>query len=337
MNAAAPEVFARLGVVVDPTPAGPRPVGRRPADRRDRQGDLLRRPGHRDGRADGGAHRRSRSTGCSTSCARCAPRARPCCSSRTGSRRSSRLCQRVTIMRDGRFVRTDPIADLDHRRHHPLDGRPRPRRAVPQDRDGARARSCSRSSRLTREGVFNDVSFTGPARRDRRAGRAGRRRTQRGRPGDLRHRPPRRRHGRGRRQSRCRTARRARRWAPASRFVPEDRRQQGLVMDMAHRPQRGPRLAWRRLQHVRADPARHRARRSPPTGPAACSSSTAGSRTRCRRCPAATSRRSCSAKWLARKPQAADHRRAHPRHRRRHQGRGAPAARRARRPRASAC
>ena len=38
------------------------------------------------------------------------------------------------------------------------------------------------------------------------------------------------------------------------------------------------------------------------------------------------------AKWLADQPQAADHRRAHPRHRRRHQGRGAPPALRARRP-----
>ena len=38
------------------------------------------------------------------------------------------------------------------------------------------------------------------------------------------------------------------------------------------------------------------------------------------------------AKWLATEPEAADHRRAHPRHRRRHQGRGPPAAVRARRP-----
>ena len=51
---------------------------------------------------------------------------------------------------------------------------------------------------------------------------------------------------------------------------------------------------------------------------------------------AATSRRSCSAKWLATQPEAAHHRRADPRHRRRHQGRGAPPARRAGRPRASA-
>ena len=181
-------------------------------------------------------------------------------------------------------------------------------------------RACSR-----------DVSFTVRARRDRRAGRAGRRRPQRGRPGDLRHRPPRRRLASGSTAGRCRAARRARRWRPGMALVPEDRRQQGLVMDLGidHN------VALASLPRLPAVGSASGAR------PSAALAGDWAARLQLkygrldepgrRRCPAATSRRSCSAKWLAREPQAADHRRAHPRHRRRHQGRGAPPARRARR------
>ena len=75
-------------------------------------------------------------------------------------------------------------------------------------------------------------------RRDRRPGRARRRRPQRGRPRDLRHRPLRRRRG-----ARCSgrplpkgspTAA----MAPGIALVPEDRRQQGLVIDESRRAQR---------------------------------------------------------------------------------------------------
>ena len=82
----------------------------------------------------------------------------------------------------------------------------------PKTRHDARRRRCSRSSDLASDGVFTDISFTVRSRRDRRAGRPGRRRPQRGRPGHLRHRPARRRHGAGRRPRRCRTAPRWRRW-----------------------------------------------------------------------------------------------------------------------------
>ncbi len=106
------------------------------------------------------------------------------------------ICQRVTIMRDGRFVRTAPIEDVtidDIIRSmvgRDLDAlfpktRDRPRRGR------ARGRAAHARGRLHRR-----LLQRAPGR-DRRAGRSGRRRPQRGRPGDLRHRPPRRRHGPG--------------------------------------------------------------------------------------------------------------------------------------------
>ena len=69
------------------------------------------------------------------------------------------LCQRVTVMRDGRFVRTDPIEDVtvddlirsmvgrDVDAMYPTSG------AVPGE-------TVLSVERLTREGVFTDVSFT---------------------------------------------------------------------------------------------------------------------------------------------------------------------------------
>ncbi len=56
------------------------------------------------------------------------------------------LCQRVTVMRDGRHVSTQPIGELTTRVGHPRDGRARHGRALPQGRRRARAESCSRST-----------------------------------------------------------------------------------------------------------------------------------------------------------------------------------------------
>ena len=52
------------------------------------------------------------------------------------------LCQRVTVMRDGAWVSTDPIADVDRGRRRAADGRPRRLLALPQaGRRGRRGRA----------------------------------------------------------------------------------------------------------------------------------------------------------------------------------------------------
>ena len=226
-------------------------------------------------------------------------------------------------------------AEADHRRPRARDGRPRPRRRCSRSRQPRSATSCSRSSGLTREGVFHDIRFErrGAARSSALAGLVGAGRT-RGRARDLRHRPLRRRHGRRSTGSALpERDRRRPRWRPGIALVPEDRRQQGLVMDLAI--DRNVALAsLAAARAVRAHPPRRASATLGADWASGCSSSTAGSRTASRRSPAATSRRSCSPSGWRREPTRADRRRADARHRRRHQGRGAPAARRARRPRA---
>ena len=166
--------------------------------------------------------------------ARCASAAPRCCSSPTGSTRSSRSATRVTVMRDGAVVHDAPIAEHDAptswcggwsaasspQLFPKQDGRDRRARAARSS--GSRARACSSTSR-----------FEVRARRDRRARRPRRRRAQRGRARDLRHRPRRRRPRRGRRAAAAGRHARSPRCAPGIALVPEDRRQQGLVMDLS--------------------------------------------------------------------------------------------------------
>ena len=56
------------------------------------------------------------------------------------------LCQRVTVMRDGRHVMTEAIADTTHSEADPRDGRARPGRALPQGGRRGRRDACSRST-----------------------------------------------------------------------------------------------------------------------------------------------------------------------------------------------
>ena len=68
------------------------------------------------------------------------------------------ICDTVTVMRDGAVVHDAPVAEHDHRRDGPADGRARARRAVPEA--GAEIGApVLEVKRLTREGVFFDVSF----------------------------------------------------------------------------------------------------------------------------------------------------------------------------------
>ncbi len=121
----------------------------------------------------------------------------------------------------------------------PDDGRPRPAHgrslghALPEGRRPDR-RGPARGPRARPvPGEFRDVELHGPGRRDPRARRARRRGADRDRARPLRHRP-------ARRPARsCSTAgpstsrRRPRRCVPGIAYVPEDRHQDGLVLDFS--------------------------------------------------------------------------------------------------------
>ena len=113
------------------------------------------------------------------------------------------ICDTVTVMRDGAVVHDARTADMTTDEMV--------RRMVGRDlsalfpkQDAEVGETVLKVERLTREGVFFDVSLRGPRRRDRRARRARRRRPQRGGARDLRHRQGRRRPRRGRGQAAAR-------------------------------------------------------------------------------------------------------------------------------------
>ena len=85
---------------------------------------------------------------------------------------------------------------------------------------------------------------------------------QRGRARDLRHRPRRRRPRRGRRPRRCQPAAPLAAMRAGIGFVPEDRRQQGLVMDLSI-ARNAALTRLRALRAARPDPRRRREPRSP--------------------------------------------------------------------------
>ena len=104
----------------------------------------------------------------------------------------SRISDRITVLRDGRYVDTLDTADTDQREvislmvGRELDGEQRPRPVPADARAGALGARALDAKRLLR-----DVSFDVHARRDPRLRRAHGRRTHRGGPGDRRRRPPR--------------------------------------------------------------------------------------------------------------------------------------------------
>ena len=142
------------------------------------------------------------------------------------------ICDTVTVMRDGAVVHDAPIAEHDARRDRPADGRARARARCSPSRTPRSASRCCSVHRLTREGVFFDVSF------EVRAGEivalaglvgAGRSEVARAIFGidsaDAGHVEV---DGRRLPAGRPLAAMRA-----GIGFVPEDRRQQGLVMDLS--------------------------------------------------------------------------------------------------------
>ena len=114
------------------------------------------------------------------------------------------ICDTVTVMRDGAVVHDARIARDHAGRDGPPDGRPRAERALPQAGRRRSARTVLSVHRLTREGVFFDISFEVRAGEIvALAGPRGRG-PQRGGARDLRHRPRRRRPRRGRRPAAAR-------------------------------------------------------------------------------------------------------------------------------------
>ena len=201
-------------------------------------------------------------------------------------------CQRVTIMRDGRFVRTDPIEDLD------IDTVIRSMVGRDLDTlfpktDTAPGEVVLSVEHLSRRGEFNDVSFT--VRRGEivaLAGLVGAGRSEIARAifGIDRYDAGRVRDRRQPAAERLADRRHARRCGLRARGPSPARPRHGDE----HRPQRGPGVVaddsstW---VCCGAPPSAS----SPPSGPAVCSSSSPRSPTTCRRSPVATSRRSCSA------------------------------------------
>ena len=140
------------------------------------------------------------------------------------------LCDTVTVMRDGEYVSTQPIADTTVDQLVSLMVGREVADLFPKT-PAAIGDVLLEVEGLQSPGTFHDVSFEVRGRRDRRSGRPGRRRSQRDRARGLRRR---------------RLRRPARSAWPASRsprsdpraaiqagmaFIPEDRRKQGLVID----------------------------------------------------------------------------------------------------------
>ena len=216
-----------------PGPAGPRPVDRRPAARRDRQGAVVRRPDPGHGRADRRTVRRRGRAAVRGGPLACATTARRCCSSRTASTRSSRSASGSPSCATASRCPPTRSTSSPSTRWSGGWSAASSTALFPKQDVTARRRACSRSTGLTRAGVFNDVSLHRPRRRDRRARRPGRRRPQRGRSGPSSA-------STGTTPASYASHGRAADGGPPAAaiaagiaLVPEDRRQQGLVMELS--------------------------------------------------------------------------------------------------------
>ena len=169
--------------------------------------------------------------GCSPSCGRCRSRARRCCSSRTASTRSSTICDTVTVMRDGAVVHDARTADMTtDEMVRRMVGRDLSALFPKQDAEvgetvlrssASRARACSSTSpsRSARARSSRSPGSSAPAAARSRARSSA---STGPTPATSRWRAS------GSPTGRPLAAMRA-----GLGFVPEDRRQQGLVMDLS--------------------------------------------------------------------------------------------------------
>ena len=176
------------GIELPPDRLARHAARRRPAEGRDPARDRPRRALRRDGRADLGAD-----DGRGGALFELDPPARA-----TAGRRSCyvshfldevlELAETVTVLRDGRVVRTSPADRRDARVAGRRDAWAHARRRLPRQasRSAPTLPSSSRSRDLSRPPAIDDVSLRDPCGRDRRAGGLDRQRADRGGAGDLR-------------------------------------------------------------------------------------------------------------------------------------------------------
>ena len=181
-----------------------------------------------------------------------------------------------------------------HRRARPPHGRPRALQLFPK-LDAKIGETVLEVDAAHARGRVHRRLLRGPPRRDRRARRPRRRGPQRGRARDLRRRHARTPATSPSTASSSSPARPSAAMKAGIGLVPEDRRQQGLVMELSHRAQHRPHAPAGAAQPARRDRRRRRGQARHRLGDQAAAQVPPAAPTPSASCRAATSRRSCSA------------------------------------------
>ena len=204
------------------------------------------------------------------------------------------IADRVTVLRDGRWISTARRGELARRRRDPGHGRAR-RRQTSSSADATNpgpvvleVRDLGRDGRLRRDLV------RGPGRRGPRVRRPRRRAPDRRRAGPVRHRAGRQRRDRDRRSAGHGSAARTKRCGTGIAYTTEDRHGLGLVLPLSIAANISLPSLSRYLDRAGIAPAAGEEAATAPRVPRPAEHPRPRrSRARQRRCRAATSRRSC--------------------------------------------